>query len=278
LFFITIFRFAFIGYLVAMQIFILYVRIQAKAANDRTPITLKNPLSSVLQAQLGGGSDDGGGGGGAGMMKNLASSFLSSESTIMEYDLKQAKSMQSGMLTNMAFMWFLHFKMGQVQPLIIQTVTGISNMVYSPLFQVYVMGRNLERPYKNPATKKLDEAAAEDEEEDDETSEGEEIATITNEARSPSGSVDDAEVEESEDDDEDQVEESSDTDEEEDEDEAVVVEDSNANTEEEKETAGETESAVASGSDNSQPDEQTAPSGGDNATEDEQEAGAEAVE
>ena len=78
----------------------------------------------------------------------------------MEYDLKQARSMQGGLLFNMCFMWFLHFKMEQIQPLLINTVTGIMNMVYSPLFQVYVLGRNLERPFKNPAMKNLDNAAA----------------------------------------------------------------------------------------------------------------------
>ena len=82
------------------------------------------------------------------MVKNLASQFLSSETTIMEYDLKQAKSMNNGLLFPMLFLWFLHFKMGQLQPLLMQTASGISNLIYSPLFQVYVMGRNLERPYK----------------------------------------------------------------------------------------------------------------------------------
>ena len=89
-------------------------------------------------------------------MKNLASSFLSSESTVMEYDLKQARSMQGGILFNMCFMWFLHFKMNQMQPLLINTVTGIMNLYYSPLFQVYVLQRNLERPFKSTAQKQYE--------------------------------------------------------------------------------------------------------------------------
>lgn len=56
--------------------------------------------------------------------------------------------MNSGLLFPMIFLYFLHFKMKQVQPLLMQTVTGVMNMVYSPLFQVYVLGRNLERPFK----------------------------------------------------------------------------------------------------------------------------------
>lgn len=43
--------------------------------------------------------------------------------------------------------------------MIIQSFTGFVNMAYSPLFQVYVMGRNLERPFKNPNAKKLEDLA-----------------------------------------------------------------------------------------------------------------------
>jgi hypothetical protein len=143
----------FIAYLVLHQLFVLYVRIQAKSADDRTPITLKNPLTSVLQRQLGGGDEKG-------MIKNLASSFLTSETTVLEYDLRQARSMQSGLVMNMLFMWFLHFKMEQVQPLLIQSVTGFVQMIYSPLFQAYVMGRNLQRPFKNPSMQKMDDTTA----------------------------------------------------------------------------------------------------------------------
>lgn len=151
-------RTLFIAYLIVHQLVILYVRIQAKTINDRTPIELKNPLSGVLQSQLGGSGSS------AGMMKNLASSFLSSKSTVVEYDLKQAQSMQSGLIFSMLFMWFLHFKMGQVQPLLINSVSGLLNLVYSPLFQVYVLGRNLERPFKSLAAMRAEQAALQEEE------------------------------------------------------------------------------------------------------------------
>lgn len=67
----------------------------------------------------------------------------------MEYDLSQAKSMNSGLLFPMLMLWFLHFKLGQVQPLFFQTANGVKDFVMSPLFQVYVLGRNLERPFRN---------------------------------------------------------------------------------------------------------------------------------
>ena len=139
-----------------------YVRIQAKISNDQTVITLQNPLSSMLQSQLAGG----GGAGGGGMVKSLASSFLSTSCTILEYDLKQASSLQSGLIMNMGFMWFLHFKMQQVQPLLIQSLTGLLNLMYHPLFQSYVLGRNLERPFVTPTPPHAQRTTPEDEEEE----------------------------------------------------------------------------------------------------------------
>ena len=127
----------------------------AKLGNDRTPITVKNPMSSLLQKKL-----PAGGGGANDMVKNIASQFLSSETTIMEYDLKEAKKMGNALLFPLVLMWFLHFKMGQVQPLLFQISSGVLNMVYSPLFQVYILGRNLERPFKqsgNPMAEKMED-------------------------------------------------------------------------------------------------------------------------
>ena len=146
--------FAFIAQLVIQQLFVLYVRIMAKKNNNRTPVKLQNPISGMIQSRLEqqGGDNR--------MVKNLASSFLSSETTTMEYDMERAMSMQGGVIFNMAFMWFLHFKLERVQPLLIQVLSGFIQLAYHPLFQVYVLGRNLERPFKTPttATQKIMEA------------------------------------------------------------------------------------------------------------------------
>lgn len=148
---VRIARMAFVTYIIVMQVFLLYVRVKAKMVNDRTEITLSNPLASLVEgaaASAGGGAGGVGGGGGNFMVKALANQMLSTTTTIYEYDLQQAKKMNSGLLMPMIFLYFLHFKMKQVQPLLMQTATGVMNMVYSPLFQVYVLGRNLERPFK----------------------------------------------------------------------------------------------------------------------------------
>ena len=141
----TINRFVFIVYLVMQQAFIFYVRVMAKRNNDLTPVNGENPLTSMLSSRLekqSSGTND--------VVKNLASSFLKTESTVKEYDMGQAKNMQGAILFNIVFMWFLHFKMQQVQPLLVTTINGLLQLAYNPLFQVYIMGRNLERPFKSP--------------------------------------------------------------------------------------------------------------------------------
>lgn len=151
-------RFAYLAYIIISQIFFAYVRIQAKLINDRTPITITNPLTSLVKNQLNTALNNKGDGESSAssaptksMAKDLTDKFLSSQSTIMEYDMNQSRKLGSGGLFSLAFMWFLHFKMNQVQPLFFQTASGILNLVYSPLFQVYVLGRNLERPFKTPS-------------------------------------------------------------------------------------------------------------------------------
>lgn len=150
-------------YLLVQQAFIFYVRVMAKKANNRDPVQVQSPLSSMLSSQL-----EKQGAGGNDMVKNMASSFLKTESTVMEYDMSQATNMQGGILFNVALMWFMHFKLQQVQPLLVTSINGFLQLAYNPLFQVYVMGRNLERPFKNPVVFKPpteDDAEAETTEE-----------------------------------------------------------------------------------------------------------------
>jgi hypothetical protein len=211
--------FLFIAQLVAQQLFIFYVRIMAKKNNDRTPVKTQNVLSGMLEKQMGQQEND--------MVKNLASSFLNSETTVMEYDMKQASSMQGSVLFNMAFNWFLHFKMEKVQPLLMQVVSGTMQLIYHPLFQVYVLGRNLERPFKSQtsAAQKLMQA------QEQKPNEGREaVTTDTEEETEDDGDeYEDTDVDEEEDD--------SDADEENDSD----VDESGVETESEDEQADEDE-------------------------------------
>lgn len=204
-------RFAFVAYAIVMQIFVAYVRIKAKLANDRTPVTVTNPMSSLLQKQLpsgGGGTND--------MVKNIASQFLQSETTAMEYDLKEAKKMGNSLLFPMIMLWFLHFKMGQVQPLLFQISSGVLNLVYSPLFQIYVMGRNLERPFKaaaNPMAERMMEMQKKQQEQQEAAAaEAETGEATSSEAENGSESVDEEDESDSESEYDDEEEETSDSD------------------------------------------------------------------
>jgi len=144
---VRIARYAFVSYLVVTQFFLGYVYLRVKSMNDRTSITISNPLAGLVNG-AGGGS-----GSGAGtnfMVKAITNQVLSTSTTIFEYDIKQVKKMNGSLLFPMIMLYFLHFRMKQVQPLLMQTCTGVMNLVYSPLFQVYVLGRNLERPFKPP--------------------------------------------------------------------------------------------------------------------------------
>lgn len=112
-------RFAFLAYIISAQIFFMYVRIQAKKAGNKTQITLSNPLASLVKSQVDNalkgdtmsnagkmlGDNDNGN-----IAKSLTNKFLSSTTTVMEYDISQSKKQSGGMLFNLAFMWFLHFK------------------------------------------------------------------------------------------------------------------------------------------------------------------------
>lgn len=148
-------RWGFVCYLVMLQALVLYFRIQAKKQNDRTPIDLQNPLFTILENKLSPQAQDKSND----VVKNIASSFLSNKSTILEYDLQQTRSMQSGILISILLQWVLHFKFEQIQPLIMASLNGLLALVYSPLFQVYILGKNLERPFKSPMMRPTESAS-----------------------------------------------------------------------------------------------------------------------
>lgn len=155
----------FIAYVALRQLFILYVCLMAKKQNNRTIITTQNPMSDLLQSQFA----SKGGDGASSMVKNLASSMLSTKRSVMDYDIQQAMKLQNGIIFNMLFMWVLHFRMGQIQPLLMQTVSGLLELGYSPLFQVYFLGRNLERPFKSPKFSPVETDGAEKTADEEET-------------------------------------------------------------------------------------------------------------
>ena len=129
----------------------------AKKANDRTVVHVENKMNGVVKSQVEGmapelASNQ--------MVKNLMSSVLSKDTTVMEYDMSQAMGMQFGFIVTMIVTWIFHFKFGQVQPLLVTIISGYCSLVYNPLFQVYILGKNLERPFKTPKPAWLQESEA----------------------------------------------------------------------------------------------------------------------
>jgi len=139
-------RICLLSYILLTQLFLIYVRIRANQINDTSPIK-QQEVNPLLSALLPSSTPD--------IAKQLASKMLAvsagTPSTIMDYDILQAKTFNNRLFFPTAFLFFLHFKMGQVQPLLYQSASGILNLIYSPLWQAYVLGRNLERPFKIPS-------------------------------------------------------------------------------------------------------------------------------
>lgn len=107
--------------------------IAARRIGDTTVVQVKNQLSDAILSQVNQAE-----GAPIAIVKQLTSSFLSSETTVMDYDLKQASNMQGGVIFNLCLMWVVHFKLEKVQPLLIHIITSLIQLAYSPLFQVYV--------------------------------------------------------------------------------------------------------------------------------------------
>lgn len=142
---INIARFSFIGYIIFVNLFTLYVKFVAKRIDDSSVITLENPMMKLVKSQLNNA-----------VSSDLASSLLTNsftsgtKITIRDYDVQQANTLFYGLLPNLIIMWIIHFKFKQVQPLFLTTASGLLTLIQSPLFQVYIFGKNLERPFKSP--------------------------------------------------------------------------------------------------------------------------------
>ena len=140
-------RIAFVAYISSVIAFSMYVRFKARSNNDQRPVVMENAIAGIVKSQI---NNAMAGSSSSETVKSLADKFLTSVTNIMEYDMQQASALRNSVLAPMLILWVLHFKMNQVQPLLMQIVTGLSNLMYHPLVQVYVMGRNLERPFKKP--------------------------------------------------------------------------------------------------------------------------------
>jgi hypothetical protein len=70
--------------------------------------------------------------------------------TAMEYDQQQLKSMRSSYRMGCLFTCFLHFKMKMMQPVVYSSVSGLIDLYYNPLVQIYLLGQPAEGHNKRP--------------------------------------------------------------------------------------------------------------------------------
>ena len=184
-------RIFFILYTVSIILFSMYVKFKARQINDQTPIAIENTLAKVVKSQINSAMA---GSSSSETVKGLADKFLTSVSNVMEYDIQQAGVLRNSVLTPMIILWVMHFKMGQVQPLLMQVVSGFNKLMYHPLVQVYIMGRNLERPFKkalSPMEQKLQDEASDATEDQGEKDTVEQLPTTEDEEDETSDDYDD---------------------------------------------------------------------------------------
>jgi len=70
--------------------------------------------------------------------------------SVKEYDLSQLKALLSSTAMTIGITAFIHIKFGLVPPLLMQGILAISTLYGNPMFQAYVLGKDLPRPFPEP--------------------------------------------------------------------------------------------------------------------------------
>ncbi|KAJ1920617.1 phosphate transporter (Pho88) [Mycoemilia scoparia] len=103
-----------------------YFKAVAESKNDQTPLEYDEP-------QLGQGSTH-------------------VVTTVKEHDLKEITKNRNTALTTAAVVVFMYWKFQFIQPMILQSILPVFNLIKTPLFQVYLLGKpatgELARPWR----------------------------------------------------------------------------------------------------------------------------------
>lgn len=88
-------------------------------------------------------------------MKTPKAAFATEEpadkqSNVYEYDLEQWNSNLKGSLIQLCILGFIHYKWQAAIPLLSQLILGPTKLYSSELFQSYVLGAKIERPFPAP--------------------------------------------------------------------------------------------------------------------------------
>jgi hypothetical protein len=118
---------------------------------SQTIITLDHPVLKFFPSHLLNSNNDNNDNNN--MVQSLLRSRFLPKTTLthFEYDIQQANALLYGLLPNMIFMYILHFRFHQVQPLFLTVASGFFTLIHNPLFQIYIIGRHLQRPFQTPS-------------------------------------------------------------------------------------------------------------------------------
>eukprot|EP00903_Cladosiphon_okamuranus_P016072 g14836.t1 len=159
------------AYLVFSQALCMYIRYLIWKKNDDTEMEVPPPpqLKNFMEAGKAGvaaeatGAAAGGGEGGAkeaaGGLGGAASSLgpmldkmMTSKRPVKKYDMNTIQGMRRGQFWASLLMCYTHLRRGMIKPMMLQASFGVLRMLDSPLFHIYVLGReakgNLARPFK----------------------------------------------------------------------------------------------------------------------------------
>eukprot|EP00752_Nemacystus_decipiens_P009972 g8894.t1 len=158
------------GYLVFSQALCMYIRYLIWKKNDDTemevppPAQLKNLMeagkagaageaAAGAEAGTGGEGASGGKGGAASSLGPMLDKMMTSKTPVKKYDMKTIQGMRRGQFWASLIMCYTHLRKGMIKPMMLQVSFGVLRLLDSPLFHIYVLGReakgNLARPFKN---------------------------------------------------------------------------------------------------------------------------------
>ncbi|XBW38190.1 hypothetical protein QEN19_003782 [Hanseniaspora menglaensis] len=110
-----------------------YIKMKISKKNDLKTIKYQNQKSPMQMLLKGGASDE-----------NEEAVITT---TVVQYDLEQVESLIKGMYTSWLMMGGMHFYMKYTQPMVMQGISPIKSVLEHPLFNAYVLGKEVERPF-----------------------------------------------------------------------------------------------------------------------------------
>ncbi|KXN67192.1 inorganic phosphate transporter, partial [Conidiobolus coronatus NRRL 28638] len=102
-----------------------YIYTQIQAKKDTTPLTYEEK-------------------------KGFSQEATQVSTTVGEYDRAELMKALQGVVMGMAFLGFLHLKMGYVQPLFLQSILPLKNLFDNKLVKIYILGQKAEGALKRP--------------------------------------------------------------------------------------------------------------------------------